>query len=84
MEKVACGGKDYLVDRANLLVYDFEDGLNEVLDPEPVRPNPPTDSRNHHRESEVKCLSKSLHKETRLFLQKRWRRSSRKMSVVES
>ena len=40
VEKVACGGKDYLVDRANLLVYDFEDGLNEVLDPEPVRPNP--------------------------------------------
>ena len=41
VEKVACGGKDYLVDRANLLVYDFDDGLNEVLDPEPVRPNPP-------------------------------------------
>ena len=40
VEKVQCGGKDYLVDRANLLVYDFEDGLNEVLDPEPVRPNP--------------------------------------------
>lgn len=38
VEKVQCNGKAYLVDRANLVVYDFEDGLNEVLDPEPVRP----------------------------------------------
>lgn len=36
VEKVQCNGKAYLVDRANRVVYDFEDGLNEVLDPEPV------------------------------------------------
>ena len=70
VEKVQCGGKDYLVDRANLLVYDFEDGLNEVLDPEPVRPNPqPT---LEITTAKLKSLSK------------RWRRSSRKMSVAES
>ena len=42
MEKVQCNGKAYLVDRANRVVYDFEDGLNEVLDPEPVRARAPS------------------------------------------
>jgi hypothetical protein len=36
VEKVQCNGKAYLVDRTNAVVYDFEDGVNEVLDPQPV------------------------------------------------
>ena len=36
VEKVQCNGKAYLVDRTNAIVYDFEDGVNEVLDPQPV------------------------------------------------
>ena len=41
VEKVQCNGKAYLVDRANGVVYDFEDGVNEVLDPKPVSTAPP-------------------------------------------
>lgn len=36
VEKVVINGVAYLVDKETCDVYDFEDGLNEVLDPRPV------------------------------------------------
>ena len=36
VEKVECNGRAYLVDRESAVVYDFDDGVNEVLDPQPV------------------------------------------------